>query len=964
MRSQVAHTSCLVLFTMVLFLGHVRLTLSQQADGTVASEIGFNKQVRPILARHCIACHGPDEEHREAGLRLDIREDALAAIEPGDSDSSELMARVTSSDKDVQMPPPEHGSSLNQDEIETLRQWIQQGAKFEQHWSFVKPVSKQLPERAFADWGRNEIDRWVASKLKQLALKPSADGDPHRLIRRLSLDLTGLPPSPEMVQRYAKQPTDEVYEQIVDELLASPSYGERWAAMWLDIARYADTKGYAEDRTRDIWPWRDWVIRAFNDNLGYDQFTIQQIAGDLLPEATERQRLATAFHRNTLNNTEGGTNNEEFRMIAVKDRISTTMNVWMGLTLRCAECHTHKYDPITHEEYYQFLDFFNQTADADLNDDRPRMLVYPEERKAGYAKLDFQIAALEKRIEKEPQVWFPLEPSKTTSRDGTEFKVLDDQSILPVGKNPRFDEYAFEFQLPAGKHTGLRLEMIPDPATGGNVGRGYGGGFVINQIRAAKSINGQDQPVAFSNAFADYNQRGFSIDSVIKDKPHVRGWAVKHPVEEFRFRRTVALAFKEVLELKEPTTLKVFLLHASPWPGFNSGRTRFSSTEFAGDVADAFRKKSIDPLRWEAARLRKQRLTPVQVPIMQELPESRRRSTYINLRGNYMARGKKVSARVPQAFHELPADSPRNRLGVAEWIVSEENPLTARVAVNRFWARLFGVGLVETEEDFGTQGSVPSNQDLLDWLALDFQKNQWDVKRLLKKMVMSSTYRQDNRATQQQLEIDPQNRFLARGPRFRLSAEVVRDQALSVSGLLSARQFGPPVYPPSPVKRIVNAFTGGMTWEVSKGEDRNRRAIYTFLKRSSPHPLFDTFDMASRTVCNMRRIRTNTPLQSFMTLNDETFLDCARALAGSMHRSGEEPQTQISTGLQQALLHPAKPDHVAALTQLYQQTLQDYQKDPLSAEKLVGKKTTDAPQLAALTVVANVIMNLDEFLTR
>ncbi|MEM7456158.1 MAG: PSD1 and planctomycete cytochrome C domain-containing protein [Planctomycetota bacterium] len=774
--------------------------------------VSFNRDIRPILSANCIACHGPDEGHRAAGLRLDIRDDALDAIEPEYPEDSELFIRITAEDEDDRMPPADHADGLTAEQIDLIRRWIEQGAEYETHWAFVAPEKPALPETEHQQWVRNEIDSLVAARLEEINLAPSADGDPHRLIRRLALDLTGLPPSPEQVERFAADPTDEVYEQIVDELLASPAYGEHWAAMWMDIARYADTMGYAEDKGRNIWPWRDWVIRAFDSNMPYDQFTTEQLAGDLLPDATDEQILATAFHRNTLNNTEGGTNNEEFRTIAVKDRISTTVNVWMGITIRCAECHTHKYDPVSQTEYYQFLDYFNHTADADTNNDEPRLDVFPIGREEILAGLDEQIAQKEQQI------------AELTAQIESEQSEESDEEETP-----------------------------------------------------------EDQ---------------------------------------------------ESAEDAEPEQSE--------------------------------NEKRLEELNKQLQNLRNQRNAPVKVPVMREVNEDRRRETFVNIRGNFMTHGDKVTAAVPEAFNDFPEGAPANRLGVAMWLMSDDNPLTARVTVNRFWARLFGSGIVETEEDFGNQGTVPSNEQLLDWLAVDFRENGWDVKHLLKKIVMSSTYRQDNRATDEQLLKDPRNRYLARGPRFRLSAEVVRDQALAVSGLLSDKQLGPPVYPHNPVKFVRNAFTGGTHWRVSEGEDRYRRAIYTYLKRSSPHPLFDTFDMASRTVCNMRRIRTNTPLQSFMTLNDEAFIEAARALAVTMKSTGEIPRDQIAAGLERALLHPAREDHLKTLIELYEATLADYQADPAAAALMAGVEASNEnkDELAALTVIANVIMNLDEFLTR
>ena len=698
--------------------------------------VRFSDQVRPILSRHCIACHGPDEGDRQADLRLDVAAGATAdrggyaALVPGDPDASELLARVRERDGDLRMPPPDHGKPLSADEIDVLRRWIAQGGDYQTHWAFVAPVKPAVPTTAHDGWARSEIDRFVAARWAEAGLTPAPEAEPHRLVRRLALDLTGLPPSPEQVARFAAEPTDAVYEGLVDELLASPGYGEHWAAMWLDLARYADTVGYAEDKNRTVWPWRDWLIRALDADVSYDRLTTLMLAGDLLPGATDDDRLATAFHRNTLNNTEGGTNDEEFRTIAVKDRIGTTVNVWMGVTMRCAECHSHKYDPVSQRDYYAFLDLFNQTADADTNDDAPTL----------------PIAAL------------------------------------------------------------------------------------------------------------------------------------------------------------------------------------------AGDG--------------EAPK----------VPVMAELPEHRRRTTHIMLRGNYKALGEPVTADVPASLAPWPEDAPRNRLGVAQWLTSDANPLTARVAVNRYWARLFGKGIVETEEDFGTQGTPPTHPLLLDWLAVTFREDGWDVKRLLRRSVTSATYRQ-SAAAPASVGRDPRNLLLARGPRRRLRAEVVRDATLAVAGLLSDRKFGPPVYPPNPVKEVRSAFAGVTKWTTSAGEDRHRRTLYTYLKRSAPHPLLETFDIATREVCSMRRLPTNTPLQSFLTLNDEGFLEAAVALAGRM-AAADEP---LRFGVEAALCRPATDAELAVLRRLRNEAADRYAQDPAAAAKLVGDA---GPDRAALAVVANTILNLDEFLTK
>lgn len=953
---------------------------SMLAGGVTAQEVDFNRDIRPILSRHCISCHGPDEAHRSADLRLDIRDDALAAIEPEDPESSEMYFRITSDDEGDRMPPPDHGDALTAAEVALVKSWIEQGANYAKHWSFVVPVQKPLPALSVDNdkWARNAIDHFVAAKLASLKLNPSTDAQPARMIRRVALDLTGLPPTKEMVARYVTSPTDETYEAIVDELLAAPTYGEHWAGMWLDLARYADTIGYAEDRNRSIWPWRDWVIRAFHENKPYDEFTIEQIAGDLLPDATSDQKLATAFHRNTLNNTEGGTSDEEFRVIAVKDRISTTVNVWMGLTLRCAECHTHKYDPISHKEYYQFFDFFNQTADSDKNDERPRLEVFPDGRDVEFAKLDQKIAVVKRKIEavkkemaKADLIWDRLAPSKAVSRDGATMTVLDDKSIVVTGENPDFDEYKVTFDLPAGTYGGLLLEAIPSKENGGNVGRSSDGNFVLSQIRIESGAGEDRKNLKLSAATADHAQVNFPIKHVIRETLDNKGWAVGHPGEGVQVKRSGVFSFENPIEFKEPTQLSMILTFKSSFNRMTIGKFAVASTSIE-KPAEKFQGKNLSPLRQELDKLVKQRNAPVRVPVM--VANSSKRQSHIMTRGSYLQPAEEVSAAVMESFHPLPDPGMKNRLGVAQWLVAKKNPLTARVTVNRFWARIFGLGIVETEEDFGTQGLPPSNQELLDWLAVDFQNNGWDVKRLLKQMVTSSAYRQTSVATDDRLDIDPRNVYLSRGPRFRMRAEVIRDQALAVTGLLSHKQFGPPVYPPNPVKVVRSAFTGGTNWVESKGENRYRRAIYTYLKRTSPHPLFETFDMATREVCNMRRIRTNTPLQSFMTLNDRTFIEAAQAMAAKMYQHSDDPRKQIEFGFEMALMRKGDENQVNSVRGLYDKILKQYEADVDEAKLMVDiidqfgidRETRDAnaAELASLTVAANVILNLDSFLTK
>ncbi|MGJ8723699.1 MAG: PSD1 and planctomycete cytochrome C domain-containing protein [Roseibacillus sp.] len=944
---------------------------------SLAEEISFNFQIRPILSKNCIGCHGPDPGDRKADLRLDTFEGATSTAEgeasaiPGDPDGSLLIQRVETDDPDDVMPPPDHGHSLSEEEISLLRQWITEGAEYETHWSFVPPSLPALPEVAKSEWGQSDIDRFVLSKLQEKNLSPSEPAPAVEMLRRLSLDLTGLPPTQEEMttfsEAYASAPQQAV-AGAADRLLASPAYGEHWASMWMDLARYADTVGYSGDEHRDIWPWRDWVIKAYNDNVPYDQFLVEQIAGDLLPDATDQQRLATAFHRLTLSNNEGGTNDEEFRTIAVKDRLSTTVNSTMGLTIRCAECHTHKYDPITHQEYYEFYAFFNQTKDTDHRDDRPRMDVEPMGREHEKEELRSQIARIEQEaLEKSPWKTLPLDNSSAT--DGVQFEPQEDGSLLAVGNNAEYPTYTLRAPAPLNATSALRLEVIPDIRHNDHVGRAPEGAFILSQVKLyLLTPDGKRTLQKISKAAADHAQPNYNIENVIDDKPHKNGWAVNHRQEGYKVRRTAVFSLAKPIQAPKGSILETELVFKGQWPRLTAGRVRLSATEVT-DAATLFKQKKLDPLGRQLAQLKQKLHSPLRVPVMVELPTDKQRKTHIMTRGSFLQPGEEVSPTIPQTYGSMPEGAPQNRLGVAQWIISKENPLTARVAVNRYWARLFGIGIVETEEDLGTQGSLPSHPELLDWLAVTFMEQDWDQKKLLKTLVMTSAYQQASTATPEKLELDPRNLLLSRGPRFRLTAEVVRDQALAVSGLLDRTLYGPPVYPPSPIKTFTNAFSGNTAWVESKGRDRYRRALYTYLKRSNPHPLFDTFDMASRDVCVMRRFRTNTPLQSFMTLNDVVFVEASQALARKMTAHSEDLNEQIREGYRLVLLDEVESAKVDALAQLYQDTFAEYEANPEEALELAGTVPTpanpeNAAQLASLTVVANVLLNLDAFLCK
>lgn len=780
------------------------------ADG-LPPAVDFNRDIRPILSNNCLTCHGPDEKERQGGtdgLRLDVRGEAVgdlggyAAIVPGQPGESELIRRITTSDAGELMPPQESGKRLTPREIELLTRWIERGAEYAQHWAYVKPVRPEVPSLspgvqagssqpvagleagakrvAGLEAGAERtsaIDAFILARLAREGLAPSPEADVLALLRRVSLDLTGLPPTLDDLETHDRP---DAYERYVDKLLASPAFGEHWAHAWLDLARYADSAGYADDPPRTIWLYRDYVIRSLNANKPFDQFTIEQIAGDLLPEPTEEPLIATAFHRNTLTNNEGGTSDEEFRNVAVVDRVNTTMAVWMGTTMACAQCHSHKYDPISQEEYFRFFAIFNNTEDADRKDETPVFERWTDELLERQRELQRQIAELEADTAEE----------------------------------------------------------------------------------AAKRR------------------------------------------EELK---------KKLADIKPLTT----------------------------------------------------------VPIMRELPQGKRRVTRIQHRGNFLDLGAEVVEGTPGVFHPLPGEAPANRLDLARWLVDEENPLTARVVANRFWEQIFGIGLVATSEEFGSQGEPPSHPELLDWLATELVRLQWDQKAFLRLLVTSATYRQSARVTPDSLARDPDNRLLARGPRLRLSAETIRDQALAVSGLLSTKMHGPPVKPPQPAVGLTAAFGSGIDWQPSSGADRYRRGLYTTWRRSNPYPSMTTFDAPNREVCTIRRSRTNTPLQALVTLNDPVYVEAAQALARRIvAEGGQTPAECVRYAVQVCLARPPQDTEQERLLAFYEEALAQFRADADAARKMATDPLgplppdADSAELAAWTAVSNVLLNLDEMLMK
>ena len=1109
-------------------------------EAVCGSSVDYNRDIRPVLSRNCFSCHGPDDDSRKADLRLDIREGVIAqrkgipAIVPGNRDESELYARLLTTDKDEIMPPPDSGHKLTIGEIELIGKWIDSGAVYARHWSFVSPKRPSIPNVNNREWVKNGIDYFVLSELEATGHRPNKMADRYTMIRRLSLDITGLPPSPSEVDAFLNDKRHNAYELLVDDLISRPAYGERWARVWLDLARFADSSGYGSDPLRVIWKYRDWVVDAFNTNMPYDQFTIEQLAGDLLPEPNRDQLLATAFHRNTKTNTEGGTDDEEFRTEAVRDRVDTTMQVWMGLTMGCAKCHSHKYDPITQKEYYQFYSFFNQTQDADRGDDSPR-LSYPtseqtekldsilKEIKSLQSKLNIHTPELAKgqrkwevkslrdlaKPEPERTVWEAVGPFKADSFDSAFSQSFDPErlaiglNVAPKGKAKQSSTAYDGFAGLAidGNTSGLYTDktvthtknpddkspwwevLLDKPTDVTQV-------VVWNRAEASERLSAfrvlaldENREILFEKDFFEGNKgnpkpnEGFSVPINLKTKVSVvriellsvegrnepilslaevqifsrladseKKEFVWEPKLQFidgkvheldlgeyesiylRRKLTAQIAGSQKLSFSSGDAIKVWVNGREVFSkkikrdvkvdqeeitvvlnqGENEVLLKISNdgkksgfyfdlkgADFPKDILpillldESKRSKSqrkkieqhyrsfakeLDPLRKQIESKKKEeqkfRNSIVTTPYMQELPKGKQRETYLLVKGNFLSKGEMVKAGFPESFHKPKKDTPLNRLGVAKWLLQKDNPLTARVAVNRFWAQLFGRGLLDTEEDFGTQGNLPDHPELLDWLAVEFQEKGWDIKNLIKMIVMSATYSQSAKVQGELAESDFRNIRLGRGPRFRLEAEMVRDQALALSGLKSVKMYGPSVYPPQPPNLWQAAFNGQRNWATSSGEDRYRRGFYTFLRRTVPYPSMATFDAPSREICAVRRIRTNTPLQSFVTMNDEAYVEFSQAMAYRIYtEGGATVKDKIKFALKLALVKPPEENRLTAMIELYESELAYYEKEIASAKDLYGKiaplpEGANISEMATFTVLANVLLNLDAVLMK
>ena len=1026
-----------------------------------AAEVDFNREVQPILSENCYQCHGPDAKAREADLRLDKKEgayrtaDGITVVKPGDPAGSELITRIFSSDKDELMPPPKSNRKLTDAQRELLKRWVAEGAKWGEHWAFVaakRPavpgidelrslLTKQsratVPESSISDWPRNPIDHFVLARLLREELAPSPAAAPEKLCRRLYLDLTGIPPAPAEVDQFleaAKHDRKSAVENLVDRLLASARYGERMVWDWLDAARYADTNGYQGDPTRAMWYWRDWAIRAFNENKPFDQFTIEQLAGDLLPNPTQEQLIATGFHRNHMINGEGGRIAEESRVEYVQDRVETTGTVWMGLTFNCCRCHDHKFDPLTQREYYQLSAYFNSIDESGANDAgglanpvislaSPEQQTKIEEKKSAENRAKQERDALEKKLRSEQAQWeqelragavdgkfaeikwTPLIPHELFSDHGTVLTKSEEGAVLASGPNPPKESIVFVANSKLGAITAFKLEVLPDPSlVNQGPGRADNGNFVLTEI----TLQGGGRPVDLAAVSADFIQNETHVPQTVFDGNPETGWAV---MPQFGKPHTLIFEARGRVGSGGDVLLSFRLDCKSGHVSHNLGKFRLSATTDAAallrpmpDNVRAILLKAADgrsTAEQEAltkyyletnsqlaaataardAAKKAREATEKEAPrtmVMRERPKPR--DTFILVKGAYDKFADKVAHGTPAILPPLPEGAPSNRLALAQWLVSSEHPLTARVTVNRLWQMFFQRGLVKTPEDFGVQGEKPTHPELLDWLASEFvnpspellratgQSGRWNIKHLVKLIVTSATYQQESKVPSGMAERDPENALLARGPRTRLPSWMLRDQALAVSGLLVEKVGGPPVKVYQPAGVWEDATFGQIKFTQDHGEALYRRSLYIFWRRIVGPTLF--FDVANRQNCMVKVGRTNTPLHALVTLNDVTYVEAARALAERMLKEGgrtDEERIGFAFRLCTAR-RPTDPEKQVLLASL-NRLRTHYTQDPAAGKKLIATGESkpdgklDPAELAAHTALGTLLLNLDETLT-
>jgi len=988
--------------------------------------IDFDRQIRPILSENCFFCHGPDASSRAADLRLDQRDAAVMshAITPGKSSESEVLRRLRSTDPEEQMPPPKSNRKLTPEQIDLLAKWIDAGAEYSEHWAFVAPIRPAVPAVNLPDRPQqNAIDAFVQQHLasEQLAAAPAADKA--RQLRRVTLDLTGLPPTLSELDEYLADVSPEAYDRVADRLLASPRYGERMVWDWLDAARYADTNGYQGDPTRPMWYWRDWSIAALNGNQPFDQFSIEQLAGDLLPNPSQSQLIATGFHRNHMINGEGGRIAEESRVDYVQDRVETTGTVWLGLTFNCCRCHDHKYDPITQREYYQLSAYFNSIEESGANDAgglaNPVMSLATPEQQARLQELrdaeqlarkqqnETQDRALTQLPEWETTLamsgasmgspalleWRPLVAKSLQSQQGSTLAQLEDHSFTATGTNPAKDTFSMIFPPLADVITGLRLEALPDESLINNgPGRADNGNFVLSEM----TVEVYGRAIDLDPISADFEQQGWPAANVVDNKGDT-GWAV---LPEFGKPHELIVMPKQPLTVPNSEVLTIRLAFQSPHEQHVLGRFRLSYTTarpevvrgMPGDVAAALQKASDQRKDAEQKAIREYFLSHhAEVIAAKEAAEKAKsqresferslprtmvmrerkdpRETFILVRGAYDKYGDKVTHGLPATLTSLPAEQVPSRLELARWLLSPENPLTARVVVNRIWQTFFGIGLVKTTEDFGSQGEKPSHPELLDWLACELIDSGWDVKHIHRLIVTSATYRQSSKVTPELVERDPDNRLLARGPRYRWPSWMIRDQALAVSGLLEEHVGGPPVKGYQPPGIWEEATFGKIGYQQDQGVALYRRSVYQFWRRIVGPTVF--FDVSSRQGCTVKLARTNTPLQALVTLNDVTFIEAARNLAERTIKTGGATDTErLALAFRLCTSrYPTEREQVVLLNRL-EQLRTKYTGDIDAANALirVGESPPDLDlspaDFAAWTAISSLLLNLDETLCK
>ncbi len=1007
--SQSAALTLALAFAQSLLL-YPSVSATSATSTAPSHKVDFNREVRPILAQYCFKCHGMDDHGRKGELRLDLREQAIGkgksgevAIVPSHPESSEVIKRILSEDKDEVMPPPSTKSVLSDAAKATLKSWITQGAAYQPHWAYVAPVRTKPPSAE-----PNSIDAFIRERLRKESLVPSTEADKLTLVRRVYLDLIGLPPTPAEADAFLADPSPNAYERLIDSLLASKHYGERWARRWLDLARYADTNGYEKDRPRPIWPYRDWVVEALNADMPFDQFSIKQLAGDLLPNPSPEDLIATGFHRNSMLNEEGGIDPLEYRFYAMVDRVGVTGTTWMGLTLHCSQCHTHKYDPILHKDYYSLMALLNNASEPTFYIPSPTTPSREKAHTEKIAKLETDLPSHfpggQEALNARFADWIALESAKAAH--WTVVKPEDIETNLPKlesqpdgfllgnGDITKSDTYVLRFRSPENNIRAIRIEVashpsLPNDGPGMTHYEGPIGGFFLSEIQATQN----QQSLAFSKASASNDEEEDRINDASqkpKLKPGEKAPASKPPSKKKNnasaaidgemssgwqvlggsdVYHTAVFEFERPVDLKQGVELKMlFEKHFACSLGhFRISFTTSDHPTATGHPAELEHQlatghaqisdpklrlrflETVPEMREAVAPLLSARKNPPRgqpTLVLKERPASNPRITHLHHRGEYLQPRDEVPPAVPAFLPQLPKEAPANRLAFAKWLFSSENPLTARVTVNRQWQAFFGRGLVASLEDLGYQSDPPTHPELLDWLATELVREGWSMKKLHRLIVTSATYKQASKVTEEHLQKDPKNLLLARGARFRMDAEIIRDSALHAAGLLSSKMGGPGVYPPQPASVTTEGTYGKVDWKTSEGEDRYRRSLYTFIKRTAPFAMATTFDAPTGEACLAKREVSNSPLQALTLLNDSMFLEAAQALAKRTIAEANNDEHRIQTLFRHCMTRPPSAEELALLKAfLEKQRTQIHDDEPL------------------WTALARAVLNLDETIT-